>query len=61
LFVAYEVSGYPTFKYFKYFDKERKPYDGGRTKADFIQFMKDPVPILFVSISAEKLSDKFLP
>ena len=41
-FPAYEVSGYPTFKYFKYFDKERKSYDGGRTKDDFIAFMKDP-------------------
>ena len=42
IFLAYEVSGYPTFKYFKYFDKERKSYDGGRTKDDFISFMKDP-------------------
>ena len=36
------MSGYPTFKYFKYFDKERKSYDGGRTKDDFIAFMRDP-------------------
>ena len=36
------MSGFPTFKYFKYFDKERKAYDGGRTKADFVQFMRDP-------------------
>ncbi len=36
------MSGYPTFKYFKYFDKERKSYDGGRTKPDFISFMSDP-------------------
>ena len=36
------MSGYPTFKYFKYFDKERKSYDGGRTADDFVSFMKDP-------------------
>ena len=40
--IVFEVSGYPTFKYFKYFDKERKSYDGGRTKPDFVQFMRDP-------------------
>ncbi len=38
----YEVSGYPTFKYFKYFNKDQKDYGGGRTKADFVAFMKDP-------------------
>lgn len=38
----YEVSGYPTFKYFQYFNKDTKDYKGGRTKADFIAFMKDP-------------------
>ena len=30
----YEVSGYPTFKYFKYFNKEQRDYSGGRTKDD---------------------------
>jgi len=39
---AYEVSGYPTFKYFQYFNKVQKAYDGGRLKDDFIHFMKDP-------------------
>ena len=39
---AYEVSGFPTFKYFKYFNKEQKDYNGGRTKKDFIQFLEDP-------------------
>ena len=39
---AYEVSGFPTFKYFKYFNKEQKDYNGGRTKNDFIQFLEDP-------------------
>ena len=39
---AYEVSGFPTFKYFKYFNKEQKDYNGGRTKNDFIQFLDDP-------------------
>ena len=37
----YEVKGFPTFLYFNYY-KERKDYDGGRTKQDFISFMKDP-------------------
>merc|ERR1712223_58626 len=39
---AYEVSGYPTLKYFQYFNKEQKDYNGGRQKDDFINFMKDP-------------------
>lgn len=39
----YEVSGYPTFKFFKYYDKDEvKPYEGGRSKADFVRFMQDP-------------------
>ena len=40
---AHEVSGFPTFKYFHYFNKEQKPYDGGRTAKDFIDFMVDPL------------------
>ena len=36
------MSGFPTFKYFKYFNKEQKDYNGGRTKNDFIQFLDDP-------------------
>jgi protein disulfide-isomerase-like protein len=39
---AYEVSGYPTFKYFQYFNKEQKTYFGGRTMTDFVAFMNDP-------------------
>ena len=35
------MKGFPTFLYFNYY-KERKDYDGGRTKQDFISFMKDP-------------------
>ena len=40
---AHDVSGFPTFKYFHYLNKEVKPYDGGRTQQDFIDFMKDPL------------------
>ena len=40
---AHDVSGFPTFKYFHYFNKEQKPYDGGRTEKDFIDFMVDPL------------------
>ena len=39
---TFDVRGYPTFKYFSYYDKEQKDYDGGRLKNDFVQFMKDP-------------------
>lgn len=28
---AFEVKGYPTIKYFHYFNKETKNYNGGRT------------------------------
>ena len=37
----YHVKGFPTFYYFNYY-KEKKDYDGGRTKKDFVAFMKDP-------------------
>ena len=41
---AFDVSGFPTFKYFHYFNKEQKPYDGGRTHKDFVNFMNsDPL------------------
>ena len=39
---AFEVNGYPTFKYFSYYNKEQKDYDGGRKKDDFVAFMTDP-------------------
>ncbi|XP_014254426.1 protein disulfide-isomerase A5 [Cimex lectularius] len=35
-----EVKGYPTFKYFNYYDKNKQEYSGGRLKNDFIAFMK---------------------
>jgi protein disulfide-isomerase-like protein len=40
---AFEVTGFPTFKYFHYYNKEQKPYDGGRTKKDFVAFLSDPL------------------
>jgi protein disulfide-isomerase-like protein len=40
---AFEVTGFPTFKYFHYYNKEQKAYDGGRTSKDFISFMSDPL------------------
>jgi len=40
---AFEVSGFPTFKYFHYFNKEQKNYEGGRTHKDFVSFMADPL------------------
>ncbi|CAH1155033.1 unnamed protein product [Phaedon cochleariae] len=39
---AHEVKGYPTIKYFSYYTKITKTYTGGRTAADFTQFMLDP-------------------
>jgi len=39
---AHDIGGFPTFKYFSYFNKLQKPYDGGRTARDFIAFMRDP-------------------
>lgn len=38
---TYDVKGYPSIKYFNYF-KNSKPYEGGRSEADFVAFMKDP-------------------
>ncbi|KAJ8307304.1 hypothetical protein KUTeg_015388 [Tegillarca granosa] len=38
---THEVTGYPTFKYFKY-GKNPQNYMGGREEADFVNFMKDP-------------------
>lgn len=31
-----EVKGYPTFKYFSYYNKNTKPYNGGRTVRIFL-------------------------
>ncbi|XP_077869020.1 protein disulfide-isomerase A5-like [Saccoglossus kowalevskii] len=38
---TYDVSGYPTLKYFNY-GKNPQAYMGGRTEQDFIAFMNDP-------------------
>ena len=38
--VCSDVSGLPTFKYFHYFNKEQRPYEGGRTHTDFVSFMQ---------------------
>ncbi|CAG2053881.1 unnamed protein product, partial [Timema podura] len=40
---ALEVKGYPTIKYFHYYNKETKNYSGGRVKADLVNFMLDPL------------------
>ncbi|XP_030756821.1 protein disulfide-isomerase A5 [Sitophilus oryzae] len=42
---AFDVKGYPTIKYFSYYNKETKPYSGGRTTADFVQYMSNPMAI----------------
>ncbi|CAH1107569.1 unnamed protein product [Psylliodes chrysocephalus] len=39
---ANDVSGYPTIKYFSYFNKNTKDYKGGRTATEFVSFMKEP-------------------
>ena len=39
---TFDIRGYPTFKYFSFYDKKQKDYDGGRKKADFVRFLKDP-------------------
>jgi len=40
---TFEVRGYPTIKYFHYLNKEKKDYEGGRLKKDFVNFMTDPL------------------
>ncbi|KAL0902335.1 hypothetical protein ABMA27_000231 [Loxostege sticticalis] len=35
----YDVKGYPTIKYFSYFDKAVKDYTAGRKEADFVSFI----------------------
>ncbi|CAH1775049.1 unnamed protein product [Owenia fusiformis] len=39
---AFEVSGYPTLKYFNY-GKDAQTYSGGREERDFVNFMNDPL------------------
>ncbi|XP_077996871.1 protein disulfide-isomerase A5-like [Glandiceps talaboti] len=38
---TYDVTGYPTMKYFNY-GKNPQAYMGGRTESDFVSFMTDP-------------------
>jgi protein disulfide-isomerase A6 len=37
----YEVSGFPTIKFFSKDNKEPEDYDGGRTEADFIAYLNE--------------------
>lgn len=39
---AHDVKGYPTIRYFNYY-KIEKPYEGGRTESDFVEYMKSVV------------------
>ena len=38
---ASDVRGYPTHRYYNYF-KTSRHHNSGRTKSDFIQFLRDP-------------------
>ncbi|KAK7478534.1 hypothetical protein BaRGS_00030206, partial [Batillaria attramentaria] len=40
---AHDVTGYPTFIYFNYFNKNSQKYMGGREENDFVNFMRDPL------------------
>lgn len=37
---SHDVKGYPTFKYFMYYNKGGRDYTGGRKADDFVEFMK---------------------
>ncbi|XP_063837294.1 protein disulfide-isomerase A5 isoform X1 [Ostrinia nubilalis] len=39
LCASHDVRGYPTIKYFRYFDKDVTDYSGGRKEADFVSFI----------------------
>lgn len=53
---AVDVKGYPTFKYFHYYTKETKNYNGGRVEADFVNFMKNPLsPTVSATVTPEKM------
>ncbi|XP_030031135.2 protein disulfide-isomerase A5 isoform X1 [Manduca sexta] len=39
LCAQYDVKGYPTIKYFSYFDKQVKEYSGGRKEADLVSYI----------------------
>ncbi|XP_055946978.1 protein disulfide-isomerase A5-like [Argiope bruennichi] len=45
LCTAYDVNSYPTFIYFNFYNVE-KPYDGSRTKHDFIKYMEAAIESL---------------
>nr|CAD7404581.1 unnamed protein product [Timema poppensis] len=57
---ALEVKGYPTIKYFHYYNKETKNYSGGRVKADLVNFMLDPLNPLagMINTSTVEAADK---
>jgi protein disulfide-isomerase A6 len=40
---AYEISGYPTIKFFPAGSKDKKPldYEGGRDEAGFVKFLNE--------------------
>ncbi|VEN40613.1 unnamed protein product [Callosobruchus maculatus] len=39
---ANDVKGYPTLKYYSYYTKNTRVYNGGRTADDFVRFMLEP-------------------
>lgn len=52
---AVDVKGYPTIKYFHYYTKETKSYNGGRTESDFVNFMTSPLnPVVGATTTPEK-------
>ncbi|XP_056642499.1 protein disulfide-isomerase A5 [Diorhabda sublineata] len=55
---ANDVTGYPTFKYFSYFNKDTKDYRGGRTAPDFIAFMREPDKIVNTPPPSESIDWK---
>ncbi|KAF2896663.1 hypothetical protein ILUMI_09512 [Ignelater luminosus] len=42
LCILYNITGYPTFKYFGVFGKINKTYTGGRMAGDFVNFLTQP-------------------
>ncbi|XP_075990887.1 protein disulfide-isomerase A5 [Anticarsia gemmatalis] len=41
----YDVKGYPTIKYFSYYDKAVNEYTGGRKEDDFVSFIKRHISV----------------
>ncbi|KAJ8737780.1 hypothetical protein PYW08_000375 [Mythimna loreyi] len=48
----YDVRGYPTIKYFSYYDKVVKEYTGGRKEGDFVSFIQGQAN---VQLSSERV------